>query len=78
MLSRFNGCWLAAAVGILHLGTAAAADVTSQVTISKSGLTYARATNTFNSVVTVTNASAATLAAPLDLVITGLTPATVT
>ena len=61
-----------------QVGGACAADVTSSVSISKSGLVYARATNTFNSVVTITNTSGATLPAPLELVVSSTSPSTVT
>jgi len=53
-------------------------DVTRQVTITKSGLVLNRATNTFNSVVSITNISGAVLNAPLVLVISNISPATVT
>jgi uncharacterized repeat protein (TIGR02543 family) len=53
-------------------------DMSSQVTITKSGLVLNRATNTFNSVVTLTNSSASDLNGPLLLVISNLSPTTVT
>jgi len=53
-------------------------DVTAQVTVTKSGLVFNRLTNTFNSVVTLTNSSASDLNGPLVLVISNLTPTTVT
>jgi hypothetical protein len=53
-------------------------DMSSQVTITKSGLVLNRATNTFNSLVTIKNSSSTVLNAPLVLVISNLTPTTVT
>lgn len=53
-------------------------DMSSQVTITKSGLVLDRATNTFNTVVTITNSSSTVLNGPLVLVISDLTPTTVT
>src|SRR5215472_3426831 len=53
-------------------------DITNDATIAKSGLVFNRQTNTFNSVVTVKNTSAQVLNAPLILVVSDLTPSTVT
>jgi hypothetical protein len=53
-------------------------DVSAQVTVTKSGLVLNRATNTFNCVVTITNTSASDLNGPLLLVISKLSPTTVT
>jgi len=53
-------------------------DESGQVTITKSGLVLNRATNTFNSLVTITNSSGAVLNAPLVLVISNISPSTVT
>ncbi len=53
-------------------------NLSSQVTITKSGLVLNRATNTFNSTVTLTNISGAVLNGPLVLVISNISPATVT
>ena len=48
-------------------------DVTSQVTLKKSGLVYNRQTGSFNCLVTITNSSAATINGPLVLVISNIT-----
>jgi hypothetical protein len=61
-----------------HVCSASMADVTSSVSISKSGLLYARATNTFNSGVTITNTSSASLPGPLELVVSAVSPTRVT
>lgn len=55
----------------------AAVAVDSQVTVKYSGLSFNRATNTFDSVATLTNISANSLAAPLSLVVTNLSNSTV-
>ena len=47
-------------------------DVTSLFTLSVSGLVYNRTTNTFNSVVSITNTSATLVSAPISLSVTGL------
>jgi hypothetical protein len=52
-------------------------DLSSQVAVTKSGLVLNRATNTFNTVVTITNSSANDLNGPLLLVISKLSPTTV-
>jgi hypothetical protein len=53
-------------------------DLSSNVTIAKSGLVLNRVTNTFNSLVTVTNKqTSATLNSPLLLVISNIEPSTV-
>src|ERR1700730_9306102 len=52
-------------------------DLSSQVTVTKSGLVLNRATNTFNTVVTITNSSANDLNGPLLLVISKLSPTNV-
>jgi hypothetical protein len=48
-------------------------DITSQVTITKSGLALSRQTGTFNCLVTITNSSAATINGPLVLVVSNIT-----
>jgi hypothetical protein len=53
-------------------------DISTKVTITKSGLLLNRATNTFNSVVTVTNSSPAVINAPLVLNVVNITPGTIT
>lgn len=53
-------------------------DVSSEVTVTKSGLVLNRTTNTFNTVVTITNVSSAVLNGPLVLVVSSLAPITVT
>jgi Putative Ig domain/Divergent InlB B-repeat domain len=53
-------------------------DVSTQVTVTKSGLVLNRATNTFNTVVTITNSSASDLNGPLLLVISNVSATTVT
>ncbi len=53
-------------------------NVSSQVTITRSGLVLDRATDTFNSVVTIANISSAVLNGPLELVISNISPSTVT
>ena len=53
-------------------------DVSTQVTISKSGLVSDRAANTFNSAVTITNVSGAVLNGPLVLIVSNISLGTVT
>jgi hypothetical protein len=52
-------------------------DISNQVTIAKSGLVLNRATNTFNTVVTVTNQSSAIINAPLVLQVSNIVPTSV-
>jgi hypothetical protein len=47
-------------------------DVTTRVSVTGTGLGYNRATKLFNGTVTVTNTSASTIAAPLQLMLNGL------
>jgi len=56
----------------------AVTDVTSLVTVARSGLVYNRTTNTFDSLLTITNSSTSILTGPLILVITQITPSSVT
>jgi hypothetical protein len=49
-------------------------EVTSQVTIAKSGLLYNRAARTFNGTITITNNGAQPIASPIQIVLTNLTP----
>ena len=56
---------------------ATAADVTSLVAVASSGSTVNRATGTFNTTVTLTNASGASISGPVQLVLGGL-PAGIT
>jgi putative Ig domain-containing protein/List-Bact-rpt repeat protein len=53
-------------------------DESAHVTITRSGLVLNRATNTYNSVVTITNSSASDLNGPLLLVISNLSPTSIT
>jgi uncharacterized repeat protein (TIGR02543 family) len=62
----------------MHCAAQTFVDVTSQVTISRSGLLLDRATNTFNSSVTIASNSGTVLNGPLVLVISNLSPASVT
>jgi len=52
-------------------------DVTSQVTLTRSGYVYNRSTNTFDSTVRVSS-QAASIPGPISYVITGIDPASVT
>jgi hypothetical protein len=68
-------------VGLMTVSECAAqvlVDVSAQVTVKKSGLVFNRTTNTFDSLVTITNSSATVLNGPLVLVISNLAPTTVT
>jgi hypothetical protein len=49
-------------------------DASSQVTVTKSGLIYNRGTRLFYGTFTITNNSAQTIAAPIQVVLTNLTP----
>src|ERR1700678_673030 len=62
----------------MHCAAQTFVDVTSQVTISRSGLLLDRATNTFNSSVTIAGNSGTVLNGPLVLVISNLSPVSVT
>jgi len=53
-------------------------DVTSRFAVAKSGLVLNRATNTFNSVVTLTNVSSATIKGSLVLLVSNVTAGSVT
>ena len=50
-----------------------ASDVTGQVKMVQSGLGYNRATRLFNGTITITNNGAQTIAAPIQVVLNGLT-----
>jgi hypothetical protein len=52
--------------------------IASSVTISKSGLVYNRITNTFNTVVTISNSQSTILNAPVLVAVTNIQPSTVT
>jgi hypothetical protein len=54
------------------------ADVSAQVTVTFTGLRFNRATQTFDTVATLTNTSADPIQAPLELHVTGITPDSVT
>lgn len=71
-----NG-WVGRAALAAAEGTANT-DVSTQVAVTFSGLRFNRATQTFDTVATLTNTSANSIQAPLELHITGITPASVT
>ena len=56
----------------------AVTDVTSLVTVTRSGLVYNRTTNTFDSLLTITNSSTSVLTGPLILAISQIAPSSVT
>jgi len=58
-------------------GGTVSADVTAQIRTTFSGLRYNRATQTYDTVATLTNTSADPIHAPLELHIASITPATV-
>jgi pimeloyl-ACP methyl ester carboxylesterase len=89
LFHRFPHRWGSLIIGVsfLLLGLATVpecaaqkfVDVSSEVTITKSGLVYNRLTNTFNSLLTVTNRpTSSVLNGPLFLIISDVTPGTVT
>lgn len=61
---------LAGLVIVAFADIAGAADVTASTTIQRSGLVLNRATNTFDSTVTITNAAATALLEPMKLIVT--------
>ena len=66
--------WLTPALA----STQAGVNVTDRVAVVFSGLRLNRATGTFDSVATLTNQSTGPVLAPLKLVLTGITPPSVT
>ena len=71
--------WGVLAAGLLAATAAQATttDITSQFAITRSGLVLNRATSTYDSTVTLTNTSGATVPAPISVVVSGL-PGSVT
>ena len=67
-------------VGLLCLagGPAWSADVSDKVSVSRSGLVFNRATNTFDTTATLTNHSAVSVSAPITLEVANLLTPTVT
>lgn len=63
-----------AVITLAALSASTIFDVSSQVSVTTSGLLYSRATRTFNGTLTVTNISAAPIPGPIDVVLTNLTP----
>ena len=63
-----------APIAYFTIGAAAPAEVTSQVSVTSSSMVFNRATRTFNSTITITNTSNATINAPVQLVFDDLTP----
>lgn len=61
-----------------NLWAQAFTDLTSRFAVTKSGLVLNRATNTFNSVVTLTNVSGGTVKGPLVLLVSNVTAGSVT
>lgn len=53
-------------------------DVSGSVTVLKSGLVYNRVTNTFDATLTITNKSSANLRSPLSIVLSAISPSSVT
>src|SRR5678815_298844 len=72
------GAWLIAVCCVMaDAALALTQDLTNQFAITRSGLVLNRTTNTFDSTVTLKNAGAAPILAPIDVVVGGL-PAGVT
>jgi predicted extracellular nuclease len=59
---------------VAYFSLPTAVDASSQVTATKSGLIYNRGTRLFYGTFTITNNSAQTIAAPIQVVLTNLTP----
>jgi hypothetical protein len=72
------GAWLIAACCLMaNAALALTQDLTNQFAITRSGLVLNRTSNTFDSTITLKNAGAAVMLAPIDVVVGGL-PAGVT